>query len=40
MSADKQLPAVMPSVPGLLDPEDKGKTCLQSISNCSSVNIA
>jgi hypothetical protein len=29
MAADKQLPAVMPTVPELLDPEDKDTTFLQ-----------
>jgi len=37
---DKQLPAVLPSVPRLLDPLDKDTTFLQNISNWSSVNLA
>jgi hypothetical protein len=40
MADDKQLPAVMPAVPGLLDPLDKDTTFFQSISNCSSANLA
>jgi len=40
MADDEQVPAVMPAIPGVLDPLDKDTTFLQINSNCSSVNLA